>query len=395
MCRKKPYPRCAYHARLKWEKAEKSQDPQAIRKARDDYFLTPTGIKELKNKSMFKEAERFEARRNALIRRIKESLGEQDKTASKAKPSSAGSKAAPATANTTSKNTETSLYVSTLNPWEVIEERARLNVGFYAGSKYDVSAASRRDSTNADIHVTDRKSGKSGYIEVKKIPSRAGIQAVLSVKSDGTYVPSDSKQSKWVQPICDIVNKRSSGQDIVLSPDEQKQINAIMVNHYKSKNIMALMYTDAKGRDFSMCKVDDIPENIDIVLDVPRAKESGSSPWPKRDRSFIPGIIEGAGFASSDYTIEEQGRRTYVKFKKSPALASKMEKNQSGYSTAETAQGFLPQFSNVEGTDLVYEIRKRSKTANPTAIIRMKKNKAPITRYPSRILKEVLAQLSD
>lgn len=385
MCRKKPYPRCAYHARLKVAKAELSGDPQAIRKAKSDYFLTPTGIKDLKNKRLFKEAERFQARRNTIIRRIKEGLAEQEKTTA---PVATTKSPAPAK----KKPVDTTQYFGVLPQWELIEERARLNVGFYAGRHYDVANAGRRDSTNADIFVTNNKTGKSGYLEVKKVPSRAGLQAVLKEDKNGKFSPSDTKQGQWVQEICDIINSQPAG-TVSLSASEQKQVNEIIVNHYKSKNIMGLMYTDAKGKDFALCAVDEIPDNVDIVLETPRRKESGSSPWPKRDMSMIKDIMERSGFKASDYTIEEQGKRSYVKFKNEPELGLKLSKNQSGYGVPEI-DGVLPQLSSVEGTSLVYEIRKRSKTANPTVIIKLANPKNIVTRYPTRELERILSVLS-
>jgi len=67
MCKRKPYPRCSYHARIKLEAAEKSGDLERIKLARRNYFTSLAGIADLKAQGKDALAAKYETRRANLI----------------------------------------------------------------------------------------------------------------------------------------------------------------------------------------------------------------------------------------------------------------------------------------------------------------------------------------
>lgn len=81
MCRERPYPRCANHARKDLEKAKRTGDRKLIARAEEDFYLTLTGRKELREQGRHDEAlnyyelgKRIKVAANAFDRRFK-SLG--------------------------------------------------------------------------------------------------------------------------------------------------------------------------------------------------------------------------------------------------------------------------------------------------------------------------------
>lgn len=67
MCKPKPYPRCASHAKSALAQAMQSGDAESIKQATDDYFRTASGIKQLKERGDLDLARRYQKERKELI----------------------------------------------------------------------------------------------------------------------------------------------------------------------------------------------------------------------------------------------------------------------------------------------------------------------------------------
>lgn len=74
MCQKFPIPRCSAYARKRLEAAEASGDAKRIKQARQDFYVTPAGIAELRAEGRNELADKYEARRKRLIAEAKRVL---------------------------------------------------------------------------------------------------------------------------------------------------------------------------------------------------------------------------------------------------------------------------------------------------------------------------------
>lgn len=74
MCYKLPGPRCSRHAKIALQKAQASNDQEAIREAKIAFATTPKGIDILKRQGKLEEAEKYQKRRDRMIAAYTETL---------------------------------------------------------------------------------------------------------------------------------------------------------------------------------------------------------------------------------------------------------------------------------------------------------------------------------
>lgn len=71
MCQAKPFPRCSHHARERLARAEVTGDEQLIESARNEFYLTPAGIAELRRQGHNTKADDFQYERNRIMGRLR------------------------------------------------------------------------------------------------------------------------------------------------------------------------------------------------------------------------------------------------------------------------------------------------------------------------------------
>lgn len=270
--------------------------------------------------------------------------------------------------------------------WQDVEELAQKEISETLGNGYDVAQTGGFNSTVTDIVVRRLSDQKTSLVEVKKTPSIAGFQAVVKLDVDNkTFIPSSPLQENAVQVLCDIVNNYST--EKTLTTQEQEKIDSIFLNIYKSRNIKALFYFDSRKKKFGMCSTDEIAENFGILVDKPRNKASGSGRFPVSLDSCIPEMMKVQGFAENEFEYSRATGKMLVKTTPTSILRAGGAKNGKGYGLNEF-NGWLPQLSatNDEG---IFELRKRSKTANPTILMKL----SGIINKPNFPEKEVLEEM--
>ncbi len=252
--------------------------------------------------------------------------------------------------------------------WQEVEELGQKELSNILGSDYEVTQTGGFNSTVTDIMVRRISDDSISLVEVKKTPSIAGFQAVVKLDDDGkTFIPSNVSQDYAVQVLCDIINKDST--EKTLTMQEQNQLDEIFLNIYKTRNIKALFYFDTKKRKAGLCSTNDIATNFGILVDKPRNKASGSGRFPYSLDSFIPEMMELQGFNSEEFSYSRVSGKMLIRTAPEAILRANGVKNGKGYGLKEF-NGWLPQLSATNDEN-VLELRKRSKTANPTIIMKL------------------------
>lgn len=179
--------------------------------------------------------------------------------------------------------------------WQEIEKFVYEKVSILLGPNYTIEHTGGHNSNALDIYILDKQRQMFKNIEVKKLPSIAGVQVVIKLNDKGNFVYNKSEQAPelFAELLISLANKYKDQQNIPisLSGDDATEAFAIFETKYKKKNT-GLIIGVADGLLFASFATAEEMQNYYIPVLTIRIKQSGSRPAPKFQHALIRKKLE-------------------------------------------------------------------------------------------------------
>lgn len=247
--------------------------------------------------------------------------------------------------------------------WQGVETLAQEILQDTLGSAFSVAVTGGSNSTQTDLLISSvTESVHTSYVEVKKVPSIAGIQCVITLTENGYKPSSGSKFSKGGE-LCQILDAmRAAGRTKPLE-SELEACRSLLIAEYHLRGISALFFYDSKTKKPGLISVDQIASTFDVRLET-RHKLSGSGHWPRKMDEHLGAFKELHGLTGH---FERRANKVFYTHDGEIPLSDDWERNKTGYGLP-VFEGFKPQLS-IEATPGEYTLRKRSYTKNLTVLL--------------------------
>lgn len=233
---------------------------------------------------------------------------------------------------------------------------------------YTAEVKGNSDSTVSDIAIYDSKGELVTFVEAKSEKSQCG-QFVLTEDDNGKLTATSALDNPYTVPLTEALNRyrTSYPNDIKLDPakltDEEKA-NAYewIKHHYKRLGASHIAVTDDSNTYVRIMPIDEIEKDVDITLNMPRVKQSGSVKLPKTHQQAFNDALASSKLVTNGYTYvqNEKDGLTYI------TVQGKELTKDEQYIDADNY--FLSKVGEKQG-NFVYVARKRSNTKNINEVL--------------------------
>lgn len=262
----------------------------------------------------------------------------------------------------------------TPSQWKTSEEEGFKFIKRILPNGWTAELQGGNDSTISDIFIFNEKSEFIFAIEIKQLPSAGGMQFVVDQDENGLFVSDNI--NPHVPSVLNVLNSVTSrAQKIALDSVTRPIVQDCLVANLIAKNVKFLLITNATNSYFKLLPVSNLFEEVNVNLNFPRPKKSGSRDFPKT--LLAEAIIKiGQYFGMEDlsfYPHFEKPKKTMVNI----PVANKLSGKQGIYLSE-----FLYLGTRISlDSDLhhTYELRKLSGKSHdeikPTVIINLTKTR--------------------
>lgn len=188
--------------------------------------------------------------------------------------------------------------------WSDIEKTAQQELQGRLPYNYKVSNSGLSNSTDTDLTVL-----KDGTVhrrlEVKKLPSVAGVQTVLKEDTNGDYV--SSQGMVFTQTMISLANreKGSLNRRVVLAGESEELAFRAFQQKYTSDSVDFILGFTGDDILVSLTKYESMKEIFNTHLII-RPKKSGSARLSKANYELIKGDIEQFSFTGNKGKIQTE-----------------------------------------------------------------------------------------
>lgn len=243
--------------------------------------------------------------------------------------------------------------------WSRIERAAKERIEAVLtalhGARFTVFGLGGNDSTAPDVRVVDSVSGSVCNVEVKLLPSVAGIQVVVA-EENGSLVLNNGVMHSFDEIVLALGNKFINflNETIVLTGSDAVQALKAFELKYREENVHLFLGFVNSFNGFIGCKptVVELDKLLTPCITV-RRKKSGSARLPARLFETVGNVLRNAGLS-----IVKVDGKTFIQFSDAGKIATA---NQTLSSLGENV------WVNSEG-----EIRKLSSTNNLNILLSFK-----------------------
>lgn len=208
---------------------------------------------------------------------------------------------------------ELSCMKHTQPQWKISEEEGFKFIKRILPNGWTAELQGGNDSTISDIFIFNEKGEFIFAIEIKQLPSAGGMQFVVEQDENGLFVSSNI--NPIVPSVLNILNSVTTrAQKIALDSVTRPIVQDCLVASLIAKKVKFLLITNATNSYFKLLPVSDLFEEVNVNLNFPRPKKSGSRDYPKTLLSEA-GIKIGQYFGTEDlvfYPHLEKPKKTMV-----------------------------------------------------------------------------------
>lgn len=222
------------------------------------------------------------------------------------------------------------------------------------------------DSTVSDVKITNLKTGKHFFIEAKSEKSQCG-QFVLTENSEGKLEPTSGLENPYTSKLTDTLNRYrndnpedSKIDTSKLTTQEQQNVYSWVKHHYRQMGAEFIAVTDDENSYVNIVPIDQIENNVNISLNYPRVKQSGSAHISQKHKEHFSNTLKNSHISSYNYTQYEKEGKTFIEIKNNILSSSEQYVDSDNY--------FLSKVSQTS-TSTLYVAKKRSATKNINEVL--------------------------
>lgn len=255
--------------------------------------------------------------------------------------------------------------IMTLTQWAVNEHYIAMQIKQRLPQEYDLEVMGSTDSTVSDLCIVNSEGETVTFVESKSVKSQCG-QFVLTVNGEGIFEATSGLDNPHTMPLVKVLNDyiKAYPDDRKIVPERLTEeaeglVYSWIKHHYTQMGVSFIAVTDNGNTFVNVIPLNSLEQEVNVSLNFPRIKQSGSSSLPKSHKELFKTVFTGSTAARYQHVLFEKGGKTFVK------MVNRVLSLKEQYVGDEY---FLSKVSETN-KEALYTVRKRSKTRNVNEVL--------------------------
>lgn len=250
--------------------------------------------------------------------------------------------------------------------WSINEKYIAERIAEQLPENYSLQRMGAADSTVSDIAIYNEEGNLVTFVEAKSEKSQCG-QFVLIEDGNGKLTATSGLDNPHTVPLTNILNeyKEKYPTDTRIDPSKLSEQSKTQVydwirDHYRGMGASFIGVTDNSNSYVKLIPLDDLENEVDVTLNFPRIKQSGSANLPKSHKEAFHSAMKISKISEYSHKIFEQDGKTFVEINNRSLSVDEQYVDKENY--------FLSKIEENKSST-IYIAKKRSNTKNINEVL--------------------------